>query len=308
MDEIPTIDSSMCFNVDNGSSSYVIDDLDGKKSEDLESIIPSNFLEDKVINDVGVSPPTNLNYTFLNDEDFRFKEKYAIEIYWTDPSASIQDIEIYRSDIPSLVISKQAPTTSTTTKNWLNISIFMNLEWSTNYYYNLRTIYQFSGTSKTYSDWVQLSVFKVNDELRRKNDKCAIETLKSLEVRLNQNLNEIPKSFQYSKIIKSRKNICQTWRPQGWNDGSFPKEDYPITLAEEEKTEAEAEAEAEAEEFFDNSICGTCSSNNAIISKYTGKLIFGTAAVEFKEGFKTTNLKQYPCGKLRKIGGKLPIN
>ena len=320
---IPIIGSSVCPQDGSGSTTIAhnINNLQNLNCADLESISANNFAEDLVKSEenagVGASPPTNPTYTFADNLDFSQEENYSINIYWTDPSASIQGIQIYRTDFPSLIFFKAAPSIPTTTNNWLNTSgstlnpIVNFLEWSKYYYYNLRTVYQFAGTSNIYSDWVQLSVFQINEELRRLNDKCAIETLKSLEVRLGQNFNELPKAYQYSKIVRggSRKVICQTWRPQGWNDESFSKEDYPITL------QAEEEAKAKAKELMGVAICGgepctgeLSSSGSAAISKYTGNLIFGTAALNFQEGVQTTNFQIYPCSRLRRTGSKLPIN
>jgi len=315
---IPIIGSSVCPQDGSGSTTIAhnINNLQNLNCADLESISANNFAEDLVKSEenagVGASPPTNLTYTFADNLDFSQKENYSINIYWTDPSASIQGIQIYRTDFPSLIFFKAAPSIPTTTNNWLDTSgstlnpIVNLLEWSKYYYYNLRTVYQFAGTSNIYSDWVQLYVFQINDELRRINDKCAIETLKSLESRLTQNFNELPKAYQYSKIVRggARKVICQTWRPQGWNDGSFPKEDYPITLQTEEAAKNAAAATGDVVADDQNSII----SETAAISKYTGNLIFGTAALNFKEGVQTTSLQVYPCGQLRRTGSKLPIN
>ena len=84
--QIPTIDSSLCPQNENNGSQYFV------------------FLED-LVNGGGASPPTNLTYTFLNNQNFKDEEKYAIDIYCTDPSASVQGIEIYRVDLPSLIFS-----------------------------------------------------------------------------------------------------------------------------------------------------------------------------------------------------------
>ena len=131
----------------------------------------------------------------------------------------------------------KTPPSSPTTNDWWFIidssggaflnPIVNNLQWGTEYTFQLRTSYQFVGSGSILSEWVYLKVFHRNEELRRKNDKCDIETLESLEVRLSQNFAEIPKAYQYSKIIRggSRQVICRTWRPQGWNNGSFSNED-----------------------------------------------------------------------------------
>ena len=133
-----------------------------------------------------------------------------------------------------------------------------------------------------------------------------------ISVEASQNFSEIPKKTRFSKIVKggSRNVVCQTWRPQGWNDGKFLREDYPITFAvEDQKRQKQIENAG-------NPLCGgePCSGNITTnitkISPYTGNLIFGTAAVNFREGVNNLeSIQVYPCGKsLRRIGGKLPIN
>ena len=271
----------------------------------------------------GASPPSNPKYTIVHNSGVvnpMFEEQFSIYINWIDPSSSIQGIEIKRKD-KELLFIKAAPS-GTTTEGWLITDeaggsflnpIVNNLEWGTEYIFQLRTSYQFVGAGSIFSEWVSLNVFERNQELRRRNDKCAVETLESMEVRLSQNFAEIPKAYRYSKIVKggSRQVVCKTWRPQGWRSGAFLKEDYPVTAKNEE------EIAQKAIENAGRALCGgkPCISGDTgseltKISSYTGGLIFGTAALNFQEGVNNQqSLQVYPCGKaMRRIGGKLPIN
>jgi len=268
----------------------------------------------------GASPPSNVNFTFVHPNPFE-QDNFSIYIHWTDPSSSVQGIEIKRVDMEQTFV-KAPPSSPTTTDGWFIIDssggaflnpIVNNLQWGTEYTFQLRTSYQFVGSGSILSEWVYLKVFHRNEELRRKNDKCDIETLESLEVRLSQNFAEIPKAYQYSKIIRggSRQVICRTWRPQGWNNGSFSKEDYPITMTVEEEQAEKAKQNA-GQPLCGGEPCisGDTGTESTKISSYTGGLIFGTAALNFKEGVNNQeSLQVYPCGKgLRRTGGKLPIN
>ena len=272
---------------------------------------------------LGVNPPSNLSYTIVhlpNVIDPKFEQTFSININWQDSRASVQGIEINRVDAPDIIFKRSFPSTPTTTEGWFETNpdngilnpIVTNLNWTQKYVYQLRTNYQFVGSNPTFSEWVYLEVFERNENLRRRNDKCDIETLESMQVRLSQNFSEIPKKTRFSKIVKggSRNVVCQTWRPQGWNDGKFLREDYPITFAvEDQKRQKQIENAG-------NPLCGgePCSGNITTnitkISPYTGNLIFGTAAVNFREGVNNLeSIQVYPCGKsLRRTGGKLPIN
>jgi hypothetical protein len=288
----------------------------------------TGYLLDPVPNNTSLAtsatnPPSNITYTIIHNEGIanpKLENNFSIDIHWVDHSASVQSIEILRADLPEIKFIKQAPA-PTTTKGWFFTDptddflnpIVTKLNWGQNYVFLLRTSYQFVGASKIFSEWVNLSIFERNDAQRRKNDKCAIETLESMEVRLSQNFSEIPKSYRYSKIIKggSRKVICKTWRPQGWKNGSFLKEDYPITMTIEEETAQNKEQNAgKALCGGEPCIPGDTGSELTKISPYTGGLIFGTAALNFKEGGNILpSLQIYPCGKsMRRTGGKLPIN
>ena len=274
---------------------------------------------------VGASPPSNPSYEVVHNpgiENPMDQEDFSIYIYWVDPSASVQGIEIGRMDLPTLTFTNPAPPSTTqTTLGWFITDpaqgvltpIVNNLQWGVDYLFRLRTNYQFVGSGSVFSEWIYLKVFQRNEDLRRKNDKCEIETLEAMEVRLSQNFAEIPKAYRYSKIVKggSRQVVCKTWRPQGWKNGSFSREDYPITMKVEDKLLADISNNAGKALCGGNPcISGDTGTETTKISSYTGGLIFGTAALNFQEGINNqASLQVYPCGKgLRRIGGKLPIN
>lgn len=290
------------------------DDLDKNHKKD-------GWKQDPVSSD-SASPPISTSYTVVTDisgiSDPFLQPQFSIYIYWEDPSSSEQGIEIQREDL-QFSFKKSAPS-GTTTKGWFVTDpalgslnpIVNNLDWGKDYRFKLRTSYQFVGDGSIFSEWVYLSVFQRNEEIRRKNDKCAVETLEAMEVRLSQNFAAIPKAYRYSKIVKggSRQVVCQTWRPQGWKSGAFLKEDYPITVkVEEERMEKAKQNAGRALCGGEPCIPGDTGTESTKISSYTGGLIFGTAALNFKENMTTSSIQIYPCGKaLRRTGGKLPLN
>ena len=278
----------------------------------------------------GASPPSNPKYTIIHHPDILNpfdEQQFSIYITWTDPSSSVQGIEIQgrhagderQGELLSFV---KAPPSGTTTEGWFITDssgeaflnpIVNNLQWGEEYTFQLRTNYQFVGSGSIFSEWVYLNVFQRNEQLRRKNDKCDIETLEAKEVRLSQNFAAIPKAYRYSKIVRggSRQVVCKTWRPQGWNSGAFSAEDYPITIGvEEERAQKAKENAGKALCGGKPCIPGDTGTASTKISSYTGGLIFGTAALNFQEGVNNQeSLQVYPCGKgLRRTGGKLPIN
>ena len=292
--------------------------------DDLNNLHKKEGYSPDLVIDGDESPPSNIHYTIIHNDhidDPKLEETFSIDIHWKEPSSSVQGIEIFRTDNPKLIFIQDAPAPTTTTGWFISDGnpenpqnpITTNLQWGSSYTFALRTNYQFVGSGSIFSEWVYLDVFERNDVLRRKNDKCAIETLESLEVRLSQNFAEIPKAYRYSKIVRggSRQVVCKTWRPQGWNDGKFLREDYPITVA------VEAKAAQKAAENAGKALCGgepcipgDTGTESTKISSYTGNLIFGTAAINFREGVNNQeSLQVYPCGKaMRRTGGKLPIN
>ena len=80
-----------------------------------------------------------------------FEEQFSIYINWTDPSSSVQGIEIKRTDMEQTFV-KAPPSSPTTTKGWFIVDssggAFLNpivnkLQWGTQYTFQLRTSYQF---------------------------------------------------------------------------------------------------------------------------------------------------------------------
>jgi len=275
--------------------------------------------------------PTNFSYIILNDKT---EPKYNIYLDWTDPSASVQGVQIYRADLPYLIYERGPPSNPTTTAGWFLIEditdsngviiskknpIVTDLLWDTTYVYYIRTSYfNITSLSSPFSEWVKLEIYEENLILARVNDRCPTITLQTLQDKLSQNQFKVTKAKRYSRIVKSgsRGVVCETWRPQGWNSGEFPRYLYPIT--------SEGDIKSEEEEIANkgNPKCGTIYCKDATplnISSYTGNLLFGTAIsiVENTKKYDTVNtpfnsgiedIKRCGDNDTRKIGANLKIN
>ncbi len=120
-----------------------------------------------------------------------------------------------------------------------NITSYYNpftvgLEWDEEYTFLLRTVYlHVPSSSSIFSTWVALKVFQENEALRRLRDRCTVETLDSLENRLESNLAGVPNAYRFSRIVRggNKMTICQTWRPPTWKK---IRQNYPILVAQEE--------------------------------------------------------------------------
>ena len=66
-------------------------------------------------------------------------------------------------------------------------------------------------SSSIFSSWVGLKVFQENEALRRLRDRCTVETLDSLENRLESNLAGVPNAYRFSRIVRggNKMTICQ---------------------------------------------------------------------------------------------------
>lgn len=274
------------------------------------------------------TPPTNFSYIVLNEKT---EPKFDIYLTWTDPSSSVQGVEIYREDLSNLKYQRGPPSSPTTTAGWLlveNITdssgniltpknpIVTDLLWETTYVYYIRTIFlNVKSINSPFSEWVELEVNEENLILARVNDRCPIIPLQTLQNKLSQNMFQVPKTIRYSRIVKGgeRSVICETWRPQGWNSGEFPRYLYPVT--------SEGDIKREEEEIANkgNTRCGPFYCKDlppADISPYTGNLLFGSAIqiVENAKKYDTVNTpfssaEVNPCGdNTRKTGSNLKIN
>ena len=282
----------------------------------------------------GPSPPTNFAYQLLNN---KLDPTYNIYLTWTDPSSSVQMVEIYRSDLPHLVYFRGPPSGPTTTDGWLVVKdildnsgnilqkkspIVTDLLWDTTYVFNIRTIFfNVESLASPYSAWVQLIVYIENLEKDRINDRCPTISLETLQNNLSTNRFIVPKAYRYSRIVKggSRQAICDTWRPKGWSNGTFPSSLYPITL----KTDIEIAQYKEDNKGVPT--CGPVYCNElppVDISPYTSGLLFGSG-IEIVANTKkydtvntpyyntattTATVINYGCNDTRKIGSKLKIN
>ena len=276
------------------------------------------------------TPPTNFSYTVLNPPS---DPKFNIYLTWTDPSSSVQGVEIYRADLPFLIYSRGPPSDPTTTAGWFLVEdiidssgviiikknpIVTDLLWDTTYVYYIRTSFFNIQSLKTpFSEWVKLELNEVNLTLERANDRCPITPLQTLQNKLSPNQHQVPKVIRYSRIAKGggRGVICETWRPQGWNSGEFPRTLYPIT------NQTDIEIQKEIEENKGNPKCGPlyCKDLPAVdISPYSGNLLFGSA-IQIVENTKKHDTVNTPfstgeevnrCGDndTRKTGSKLKIN
>lgn len=279
----------------------------------------------------GATAPTNFSYIMLNDKT---DPKFNIYLNWTDPSASVQGVQIYRADLPNLIYERGPPSGPTTTAGWFLIEditnssgvvilkknpIVTDLLWDITYVYYIRTsFFNIKSLSSPFSEWVKLEINEENLILARINDRCPSTTLQTLQNELSPNIFKVPKALRYSRIVKGgqRGVICETWRPQGWNSGEFPRYLYPVT--------SEGDIKREEEEIANegNPKCGAiyCKDVTPLnISSYTGNLIFGSAIervnntkkydtvnTPFNSGIEDINR----CGDIdtRKIGSNLKIN
>ena len=191
------------------------------------------------------TPPTNLGYKLINKKDS--DTSYNIFITWDDEFASEQAIELMRGD--SQLVMRIGPPDPETTEGWLimnniydssgNITSYYNpftvgLEWDKDYTFLLRTVFlHVPSSSSIFSSWVGLKVFQENEALRRLRDRCTVETLDSLENRLESNLAGVPNAYRFSRIVRggNKMTICQTWRPPTWKK---IRQNYPILVAQEE--------------------------------------------------------------------------
>jgi len=277
------------------------------------------------------SPPFNIQiqiHPLADGTSALLNPEYSVDIAWEDPSAAVQGIQLMRTDIPNLIESQfpkfppqNTPSYQLTTVGWLlaenkldasgNIllnknKIISNLIWEYTYTFGLRTVFFGASSGSFFSEWQYVQIYNENLVQRRKDDKCKIIPIETLENRLEPNLSGVPKAYRYSRIVNGggRQVICQTWRPKGWKNGYFDREAYPILHAQDLANE-EAENTNPGKAICSGAPCSqiTFIAENIIISPYTGKAVF-------KSDLDVENLQIIPCSNKisRRIGSKLPIN